>query len=730
MSTKKPLSLIILAALTLVSAVYFWLQREGAPSAPTDDSFRDPETGRLDSEVTSDAEDLMSAATREHLERTPSGTGPRVRTTWSAGVVTREAQRPVPGVKLRVKLLSPEAATEDMELVSGADGEAGPIDIPFDRHPAAEVTVDPSPQWAGLTSTVRFTAGKANRDILELAPPATLIVKVLDLVRNAPLSGAVVTLHDASGVLVEVICDGQGFASLPWEAAGGPFSVRASAPGYSAVSWADLPHPPSADQELELMLAPAGVLRARVQDENGRTLSGCRVTSSLVGETLSPFSSSEVRVTAARWDAPAEESGLYVFSSLPCEAILALVATTEEGLEGRALAKISAPPGVAEATITVARVEGMGIWTFDEGGAPLAGVTIGMDKEAIGATDEIGHLTLPLQESRRGRELWAFKAGYALVWQGWAPELRGMVYRLTREQSISGIVIDSGGRPQRLVRVTPLLGEPGEPRDVRQRRGELLLQKSGARPTGTDASGAFTLASLGAGWIDLHVRPPKGSPFEVRDIPVGTPDLVVRLPDEGALGRDQGIALSFLVLDKAFGAPVSGASVTVFYAPDGQMNLLKDGRTGSTKSDGRVRLTFAQEGSYMVMVTADGYVPSSSAVVDYPIGEHEVTVELAPAGELDILLVDAGGAPQTGYWISALDAAGAPVPFENVDRGARSSNIEIMSDMKGRAFANRMPTGKLTLEVREEYGRNGAILVQKGVEVIPGKRLEVELRLP
>jgi len=729
MFVKKLLLLIVIAGLALVGAAYFLVRQQRAHAGPVAaPAHGAPQRG---------AEEPDGAALpgitskRAGIEPGASGPASAVRTTWGTRLVTRDGGRALSGVALRVKLLSPDATTEDVALVSDQDGEAGPIDLDFERHPAAEVSVDPGPQWAGFTSTVRFTAGRANHDLLELAPPAMLSVRVIDLTRDAPLPAAQVTLHDASRLVGEATCDRQGLARFPWEAAGGPFTVRASAPGFCAVTWAAFARPPSADQELELLLAPTGILRVRVQDEAGRPLSNCRVTASLVEENLGPASSvHDARVTVARWEPPSEESGAYVFSSLPCEVVLVLWAATEEGLEGKELAKIGAPPGAAEVTLTVARGEGTEIWTLDDHAAPLAGVTLGMDQESLGTTDEIGHLSLPLQESKRGQELWAFKPGYALAWQSWAPEQGKMVYRLVRENGIAGTVVDSSGRPQKLVRITPLLGAREESREERRRRGEFVVQKGGARATGTDSSGTFTLHGFSGAWADLHVRKPKSGSFEVHDVLVGTQDLVITIPDEDTLGQGQGIALSIVVTDELSGAPLSGASVVAFYVPNPQARSFEDPRSGTTRSDGMVRLTFAQQGHYLVTVSADGYVPYSAAIADYPVGEHSVEVGLALSGELEILLVDAGGVGQAGYWITALDPDGASVQFEHSEGGGRSSSSGIMSDVKGRAFANRMPGGKLTLEVREEHGRKGEALVRKEVEVIPGERVGVEMRLP
>jgi 5-hydroxyisourate hydrolase-like protein (transthyretin family) len=728
MANKKLLLLSTLIA--LAGGVYIWLQsRDNTP-----DLLRTPGLERHDEMQVDEAVSLADvpeqSAARVGIEASSPRASRSGTTTWGAQVVERSGRRALAGVALRVTLLSPDATRQDVPLVSGADGEVGPIEIEVARYPAAEVRVDPGAHWAGTVVTVMFAAGRANHDVIDLAAPATVTMTVRDTVRDAPLPGAEVAVHDASGLVAQETCDAQGVARSKWQAAGGPFSLRPSAPGYSAVSWAELAHPPSADLGVELLLAPEGRLDVRVQDYDGHPLARCQVSANVMADAVASAKSHQVRAATARWNPPTEASGVYTFAALPCEAPLVLRAQTQNGLKGTALARISAATAFAEVTLMIGRAEGTVVWTLDEGGGPLGSAKLGIEEQVLGTTDEAGRAILAFQESQRARELWAFRSGYAFAWQQLAPQQLDLIYRLAREGTVAGTVVDSAGRPQRLVRIVPLLGDRNEERSTRHRRGESLVKLSGANASGTDSSGKFTIGGLVDGWIDLYIRPPKGSPFVVRDVLVGTQDMVVTLPDEETLGRKQGIALSVAVLDKASGEPVSGASVTAFHNPGGKAQSLKGGTSAKTKADGTVRLTGAEHGHYVLIVSADGYVPYAGEAVDYPIGEHRVEVELAQACELEVLLVDAGGVPQAGYWLSAVGGDGQAVPFEHVERGAQTSRDGIMTDVKGRARANRMSTGRLTLEVRTKHGREGRALLERQVELIGGERNEVELRLP
>jgi hypothetical protein len=740
MTFRKRLALLSLLALALaLVAAIRWVSNGRSSGHPPDVSVGlvAPATDiQLPSEDVAPLRDTrQSAAASEGFDAAAPGSHLAGKTTWGASIVMREDDHSVAGAALHIYLLSPNADNDVLVLVSDADGKVGPIEIEFDRHPAAEVHVEPGTQWASLTTTVHFTEGRDNHDVIALGSEASLEVRIVDALRAQPVSPASVDLYDAIRLVAEATCDTRGEARIPWVVAGGPFTVRPRAEGYVAVSWGWLAGPPESDLRLELVVAPVGVLFVRVQDESGRALENCEVGASLLSRSL-PQTPGHSEVVAARWDPPREEHPFYRFSMLPCDVFLVVHARTADGYEGKVQVKLDASPGIAETTITVERGGGTSIQVLDDRGEPLGGVTLGFDKElfgiaeVLGTTDDGGRLSVTLQELWSGGELWAFKAGHALSWQTWTPELRHVLFRMALEGSVAGTVVDSQGRPQKLVQVTPLLGQLSEEHGLRQRRGQLLVQQSGGRARGTDASGAFSLNGLGGRWIDLYVRPPKSSSFEVREVLVGTRDLVVTIPDEATLGRERGIALSVAVFDRVSGAPVSGATVTAFHAPNGQAMSLKGGRGGTTETDGRVRVTFAEEGDYLVSVIADGYVPYKSAVIDYPIGEYAINVDLAPSCELEVVLMDASGGRVGAYWISAIDRSGATVFFEHAQDGGYMSGSAIETDVQGVARANRMSTGTLTLLVHDERGETSVVLLEQTVELIAGERTKVELRLP
>jgi hypothetical protein len=720
--------LTALALLVLGGSAYLWLERGDRSADSLGPSLVERGTGAPEDAAPKLAATEPASASRAPSEPAgPASPGVAARTTWSAQVLGREDRRALAGVTLRVTLLSPDRLIEEHVLVTDDDGRAGPIDVDHERNPGAEVRVDPGPRWSGHDTTVIFASGEANHDVIELAPPTTLSVRVVDHLAGVPLPRADVVVRDGSGVVTRGVSDVQGLVRLDWKAPGGPFTVRAAAEGFAPVFRVELARPPNADLEVELLLAPACALSVRVQDEERRTVAGCAVTAApILGSAQAVATADGVRLALERWDSPVEEAGVHVFASVPRATMLVVRAAHPDGRRGQAFVRVPAPPGVAEATITIAGAAGTAVWTFDDRGGPLGDVAIGQEREELGATDAGGRLELALEG--RARELWAHKEGHALGWQPWAPGLASVIYHLAPELLTAGTVVDASGRPQRWVRITPLLGAREEPYDARRRRGELVTSRGRKDAARTDASGAFELHGVAGGFVDLHVRPPKQGTFEVHGVPVGTRDLVITIPDESTLGIERGIALVVAVHDDATGAPVPGASVTASYAADPTQKSSNEGRTGTTATDGTVRLTSAREGHFWITAVADGYVPYSGPITEHPVGEHAVDVQLSPSADLVVALVDQAGAGVQGYWIRAVGSHGA-VSFAHVqESGGWSSSSKMITDVQGRARANRMLPGRIVLAVHD--GPEGEALVRREIELIAGERNEVELRLP
>jgi hypothetical protein len=735
MNTKTQLWTVLAAVLLALLALSMWVWSHELPaasgrgvadsdSAPAYSVGLGENEGRVKPADDSAGRDAVPA-----LE-TPRAAEDAPRTSWSGRLVARDSGAVLEGVTVRLLLLSPDAENQEEALLSRADGEVGPLVVQFSRFPAAELTVDPGPHWAGLRRMVAFSEGQAVDELIELAPPATVSVRVVDLARKRPVAGARVTAEATAGVVASSETDATGLARIEWTARGGPFVLAATAEGFSAVSEVELQAPPAADVTYELLLAPRGVLRAYVVDQDGRRLEGARVTARLIEGALQSDAAAEGQATrAARWVAPREEEGAFVFDA-PCNVFIALRAAMPDGRAGTAFAKIAPPPNAADVRITVADSNGVEVWAFDETGSPRAGVTIGLDTNELANTDESGRAVVALESSKTGGELWAFQIGRALAWQEWDAELTEVVFRVLPEATVEGTVVDSSSRPQRNVRVTPLIGPRADGRGARSRRGELVTAKLGKRSAGTDSTGAFALRALPSGHVDLLVRPPRGSPFEVRDVPTGTTDLRIELLDEVTFGRSRGIALTLTVLDADTRVPIEGAAVTVYHVPDAVTKQLTSGRTGSTARDGRVRVVFPDEGDYTARVLLEGRVPHIGDVIGYPQGEHDVEIRLESAAELHVSVVDAGNAGMSGYWVSAHRPNGETVQFAHVEQGGLSSSSESMTDVNGRIRANGMRPGTVELEVRKTYGRKGPPLVHREVELEAGGKVELTLMLP
>lgn len=673
---------------------------------------------------------VLPMNTRERLARESTETDSEARTTWEARVVRRGSGAVVAGATVVVHLLSPSSDPKLVRLVSDEQGEVGPIEIDVALYPAAEVSVPPGVDWSFTARTMHFAPHRPHRDILEVGPSASVAVRVVEAGSGLGVANADVSLEMGTGAVPLGNTDSRGLLVFPWAVPGGPFQLRAAARGFVPLERVELDHPPSEDREVEIRMAPEGRLRVSVLDAEQRPQADCLLDASTSWGLLGTSPASlGARTVPQHWDA-LQDSGSFLFPAAPCGVELTVRAWTGSGSEGRV--SVTVPPSTrfAEATITLAAAKGLRIQAVDAQASPLAGVTVSLGAHLLGTTDEHGTLLADVPRTSREREFWAFKPGYAFAWVGRGSEDSDVVLRLYPEQRIGGVVVDSSALPQRLVRVSAMIGRPDEPRDVRQRRGEWMLERTSTRRTGTPASGEFALHGLPEGWCDIFVRPPKSSPFLVRDVPVGTSDLIITIPDETTLGRGKGLAFGVLVLDRRTGAPIRDAAVGAFLAQDLETKSATEGRWGRTRRDGRARLATALEGPYWIEVSADGYVPFSGSIEEYPPGEYDLEIELLPSAELEVLVRGPSGAALPGYWVSARDASLDPARFHHAQDGGLSSGPEIVTGADGIARANRMPEGPLILEVRQSPGREGDALLRHRVLLRAGERTRAELNLP
>ncbi len=232
-----------------------------------------------------------------------------------------------------------------------------------------------------------------------------------------------------------------------------------------------------------------------------------------------------------------------------------------------------------------------------------------------------------------------------------------------------------------------------------------------------DEDGQYVLAGLPAGEVLLEVEVPGAGTggvhlrVRVSPGPVCREDLV--LPDSGIAGRVEG-------QDDGEGVP--GAEVALFPDAGAAADLplaRAGGATASVRSgpDGRFRFAHVPPGAWRLLAFREGFGQAGAAGVRVaPGGDTPVRIVLPRAGVLTVRVLDDRGRPAPGGRVAVLDASGAPATSPPV----------LLCDADGECRIGSLCAGVYT--VRAEGDGLGRI-ERGGVEVFPGGRAEVEVRL-
>jgi RNA polymerase sigma-70 factor (ECF subfamily) len=252
------------------------------------------------------------------------------------------------------------------------------------------------------------------------------------------------------------------------------------------------------------------------------------------------------------------------------------------------------------------------------------------------------------------------------------------------------------------------------------------MAEVGAR---TDPDGRFALhlAPRPVARVELHWRaiPDRGRAERVLTgsaLPAPAGDLELGdLPL--AVGRD--VLLRFV---DAAGAPIEGALVA--------------GRDAASDAGGEILITGVAPADAAVRAAAFGY---DSRVVDLPAGADEVEVELARANRLDVLVLDAAGAPMQGCTVELAADGGAlfvskggMIPEEMTREsypgqlsmawgGPDRYYVQFRTDRDGRFATGGLRAGvELDLVVPDECG--GAFHAERLAPLGAGEHRAVEVR--
>jgi len=264
--------------------------------------------------------------------------------------------------------------------------------------------------------------------------------------------------------------------------------------------------------------------------------------------------------------------------------------------------------------------------------------------------------------------------------------------QLEPERVIAGRVVDEEGNEvaDALVKIEGdrILGV-GEGLTPSVRRWEYVAERDGNR---TDTTGAFRLDRLYDGFFLVtatHPENPLRKAFAT--VASGTEDVVLTL-DPSAVWD---VRLVGRVTDALTGAPVPSFEI---HAASSDRGWKRVHPRKVEDENGVYELPGLTPARIMLWFTASGYAQKTLSHQRYDAGEHRLDLELYPARDLTLRLVDRGGRPIGGatLWVHGpgderpmFASEGAP-PHSGL-------NFHAKLDTRGEARLHGLPAGLLTL---------------------------------
>ncbi len=725
-------------------------------------------------------------------------------------VLTPEG-KPAPGIRVSLlpELPSPEIAKLEMAGKAGPDPVAG---ASTDAAGIFHLTAPDAGMWAVRVEGPGFAplddlllplTEEAELPDVRLVPGAGLQVKVTDP-RGQPVAGAWVRLEiplasrstDPWQLAPRRVAftDAHGTATLP-RASGESPTVWAAAPGFlvaqqkgvrggsatlrlaagparqlvvrdsqgrpvpgafvqlSESAWTAGRTPDSGSLELAV---PAAGIDLRIETEDGRRLS-YHLRPAKPEETgpavavLKPAAPGSGRVVSARDGRPvpgalvwlnvdvnrvvrAGADGTFRFPDLP-EGLVFAAAPGFLGKNGKT-------SGGRVATLTLQprlRVAGV---VVDEAGRPVAGarlkatflngsrVSAGVaGSGGFARSDPSGRFLLRSLAAGAIYELRTEREGFAPARQELPPHQAGapvpelrIVLRAGR--TAFGVVIDAGRRP---VAGAQAALQPAAPTDPRARTRALLTRPERYSGPPTDAAGRFELKDLPAGTFDLVVRGRGFAPLTVPALAIPEGKGAV---DLGTVMLAPGATVRGLVVD-AGGNPVEGAEVRAKPAKRDliQMIAVRDSGPADTVSgaDGSFALEDRSPGESLdLAVSHPGYGPASVPGVAVP-REGPVRVVLQATSRVSGRAVDPDGKPVAGAGIYLSEMETQSIEGDSFLTPSGRSHRGVTDDEGGFALDDVSP-GPISLYGEAPHRQRAEL---KSLEVKAGQDLAgLEVVLP
>ena len=463
---------------------------------------------------------------------------------------------------------------------------------------------------------------------VRLEPGAVLTGTVRDGTTREPVAGASVWVSVRSGVAAQDTWDPDaGRVAARTDARGrfkldglgsGPATVNATAPGAGrAIRPNVLP-----GSAVELFLMPGATISGTVRDDAGKPVKGAVVRA--MPEGFGPFLPPAER---------ADAGGRFVIAGLEAGSY---VLVAREGTRAPAVAAVRVEAtGDAGADLTLAEGGFITGRLVDAGGKPVAG------RVRLSSVDgTLLHVLLQdlvqTQAGTDGRFVLGPTPPGELVLKasaaGLAPrDVETASGNRTRGTDLGDVVLESGPVIRGVFQDRQGAGIPGATIRAFTRGPSLPAEAE------SDEAGAFVLAGLPAGTVDVTARAP-GYASARQAVAVGTEDLVIAL--------DAGGTVVGAVVDGK-GQPVSGAMVRAA-AETREMDAPPMGLTSD--GDGRFSLYDVRPGRYVVDARAAGHPPGNVSGVRVSAGATTDvgTLRLRSGGVLQGTVTDSTNDPISG----------------------------------------------------------------------------------
>lgn len=274
---------------------------------------------------------------------------------------------------------------------------------------------------------------------------------------------------------------------------------------------------------------------------------------------------------------------------------------------------------------------------------------------------------------------------------------------LARGAQLSGRVVDAEGKPVEALVNLPFDAVdgrrwPDSPRNSMGRQGTFSDEKTGR----------FAFKGLEPGTYRLRAN--SGGQLAVGTFPVPGPEVLLRLGEID----DACVSIYGTVREVRTGKPIAGAKVIGWYrGPEaGLPNSLGVAEVRSDEQ-GRYSLVAAQTGRYRVEAKVPEMAPARSRTITVGPGEARLDIEVWPACDLRVRILDLGGRP----------VAGAIVKVHLLDRSicllrrGTGRTSQMRSGADGVAHLRGLPTRRVRVSATPRVR-------------FPGADLEVDLSTP